>query len=136
LAILELDDSIRFAGIASMDRGSAGKIFAAEYRKGVAPLLTIEESELAIMQAIIKMSMRSAPEEKIGKTIYSTTIYEKVKRADIIIYAKENNKGNALLMVSFEEEVDHEAIITKKILPFLNKKIGKNDLSYTHESAA
>lgn len=120
LGILDLDNAIRFAGIASIDNGT---ILAAEYRLGVKPLLTIKESELSIMQSLIRMSTRKTLEQKLGKTVYATAFYEKVKRATIVMY-NEGEKLDALLMVSFEKDSDHEAIITKKILPFLGN-IGK-----------
>jgi hypothetical protein len=44
--ILSLNNDIRFAGIAVME----GKIVAAQYREGVKPFLTREESELSFMQ--------------------------------------------------------------------------------------
>jgi hypothetical protein len=123
-AILELDNAIRFAGIASQ---VSGKILAAKYREGVTPHLTIKESELSIMQSLIRMSTRKALEQKLGNTIYSATVYEKVKRASIVISSGGSN-GDAILIVSFEKEADHDAIITKKILPFLNDKVGKDFL--------
>jgi hypothetical protein len=131
LHVLELDDTIRFAGIASdtgnsggsNDNATAAKILAAEYRQGLVPLLTTKESELSIMQTLIRMSIRRTLEERLGKTIYATAVYEKVKRATIAMY-NEGSKPDALLMVAFEKEADHDKIITKKILPFLNE-IGK-----------
>ena len=44
--ILELDKTIRFAGIASIE----GKLIAQEYREGLESLLTKEESELSVVQ--------------------------------------------------------------------------------------
>ena len=124
-AILDLDNAIRFAGIASQ---TSAKILAAKYREGVTPLLTIQESELAVMQSLIRMSMRKTFEQKLGKTIYSATVYEKVKCATIVIDS-EGSSVDPLLIVSFETEADHDAIIRKKILPFLNDRIGKDFLS-------
>jgi hypothetical protein len=124
LHILNLDNAIRFAGIASMDNGT---ILSAEYRRGVAPLLTIKESELSVMQSLIRMSTRKTFEEKLGKTIYSTAVYEKINRATIVMY-NDGNKADALLMVSFEKDAQYDKIITKKILPFLHE-IGKGLLT-------
>jgi hypothetical protein len=120
LNILELDNAIRFAGVASFDNGN---ILAAEYKRGVTPLLSIKESELSIVQSLIRMGTRKTLEEKLGKTIYSLTVYQKIKRATIVMY-NESTKADALLMVSLEKEADHDNIITNKILPLLNK-IGK-----------
>ena len=130
--VLELDDTIRFAGIASdtgsgvgsNDNATAAKILAAEYRQGLVPLLTTKESELSIMQTLIRMSIRRTLEQRLGKTIYATAVYEKVKRATIAMNNGGSRPYDAFLMVSFEKEADHDKIITKKILPFLNE-IGK-----------
>ncbi len=156
LDILDLHYAIRFAVIVSIN---SSKILAAESKHEVTSLLTSKESELSIMQALIRMAMKKTMEKRLGKVIYTTTVYEKLKVATISMYnytsrSKENNnkhnnnnnkngiakeereveeKGNEgqgsndddlLLMVSFEKEADHDAIITRKILPFLNT-VGK-----------
>ena len=119
IQILDLDKSIRFAGIASLE----GKILAGEYREGIEPLLTLQESELSIMQSLMRMSMRKALEGKLGKTEYATAVYQKVKRSTISLF-NEGEKSDSYLMVSFERQANHEALINDKILPFL-QKIGK-----------
>ena len=58
--ILQLDRSIRFAGIANMK----GKLVAEAYREGLVPLLTKQETELSALQAIVKMTTRQTLEEK------------------------------------------------------------------------
>jgi len=109
--ILELDKTIRFVGIASIE----GKLIAQEYRVGLESLLTKEESELSVMQSIIRMGTRKVLEEKVGKTIYAFALYEKVKRATIPL-----SDAN-ILMVSFDIEANHESIILNKILPLIRK---------------
>lgn len=118
--VLNLDYAIRFAGVATVQ----ATIAAAMYREGVAPLLTTKEAELSIVQSIIRMSIRFASEEKLGKTIYAAAVYEKVKRATIVLF---DDRGycESLLLVSFDVEANHEEIVTKKILPYL-KEIGKS----------
>ena len=113
LNVLELDGGIRFAGIAS----SEGKILATEFREGTKPLLSLQESELSIMQSLMRMSMRRTLESRLGKTIYATAVYQKVKRATISLFSNVG-KADCYLLVSFEKQADHEAIINKKILPF------------------
>lgn len=117
--MLKLDTAIRFAGIATLE----SDIIAAEYRKGTTPLLTGEESKLSMTQSLIKAGIRRTQQQKLGNTIYAAAVYEKVKRATITLF-NEGNKADAVLMVSFEKEADHEDIITKKIMPFL-REIGK-----------
>lgn len=116
--VIRLDATIRFAGIASIE----AKILATEFREDVAPLLTRQESELSIMQSLMRMSIRKTLEDKLGKTLYATAVYQKVKRATIPMY--QDNKAEALLMVSFEKEAELEAIVANKILPYLTN-IGK-----------
>jgi hypothetical protein len=43
--VLDFDESIRFAGIATID----GQIVASEYREHIVPLLMPQESELSLM---------------------------------------------------------------------------------------
>jgi hypothetical protein len=117
--ILGLDKAIRFAGIASIE----GKLIAQEYREGLESLLTKEESELSVMQSIIRMGTRKVFEEKIGKTIYAFALYEKVKRATMPL------GDSNILMVSFDIEANHEYIILNKILPLIRKE-GSIDSSY------
>lgn len=107
--ILELDSSIRFAAIAN----KMGKLVAAKFNPGVKVLLTKDEIEANIIKAVLRMKTREDYEEKLGRTVYTFALYEKVKRASIAL-----NKGDySLLMVSFEVAADHESIILHKILP-------------------
>jgi hypothetical protein len=113
--ILDLDNTVRFVGIASIE----GTLIAQQYRKGLKPFLTKEESELSVVQSIIRMGTRKAIEGKVGKTIYAFALYEKVKRATIPL-------GNdSILMISFDTDANHEFIILNKILPLLRKDYSK-----------
>lgn len=114
--VLYSDPLIRFAGAATID----GDIMAAQIREGTDSLLTPEEAQLSIMQALLKGGIRRTMEGKLGKTVYASAVYQKVKRATVTMYSDGGAKADAVLLVSFEKEADHEAIITKKILPFLN----------------
>jgi len=109
--ILEFDKTIRFAGIAD----KFGKIVMAEYRKGLVPLLSKEESALSVVRTSIISGIRKTMQAKLGKIVYSFTFYEKVKRATIPL------SNYSILMVSFDIEADHESVILKKILPFVKK---------------
>ena len=113
--ILELDNSIRFAGFAN----NMGKIIAARYRNKLDPLLTVDESELSFIESVLRMSTRIDMRSKLGKPIYSSTLYEKVKRATILL----DNKDSPILMVSFDNDnfgIDHESIIMNGILPLVS----------------
>ena len=110
--ILDLDETIRFAGIANMRR----TIVSAKYRAGLVPLLTQEETVESIDHSVLRMSTRKIIESKLGKTIYSITLYEKVKRAVIPI----GEEGDFILMVSFDNEADYDSIIRNKIMPLIS----------------
>jgi hypothetical protein len=109
--IVELDASIRFAGIAN----KMGKMVAAKFKPGVQALLTKEEIEDNIIKAVLRMKTREDYEQKLGKTIYTFALYDKVKRASIAL----DQKNYSLLMVSFDVAAEHESIILNKILPRL-----------------
>lgn len=115
--IIELDSTIRFAGIPN----KFGKQIVVEYRKGLAPLLTDSESELYAIESVIRMNTRKDYESKLGKPIYSFTLYEKIKRTTISL----DNKDYPILMVSFDTDTDHESIILNKIIPFVKNELGK-----------
>ncbi len=110
--IIDLDKTIRFAGIANMRR----TIVSAKYREGLVPLLTREETIESIEHSVLRMGTRRLIEGKLGKTIYSITFYEKVKRAVIPI----GKNGDFILMVSFENEADYDSIIRNKVIPLVS----------------
>ena len=62
--VLYSDPLIRFAGAATID----GDIMAAQIREGTDSLLTSEEMQLSIMQALLKGGIRRTMEGKLGKT--------------------------------------------------------------------
>jgi hypothetical protein len=115
--IIKLHSAIRFAGIPN----KFGKQIVVEYRKGLVPLLTDSESELYAIETVMRMNTRKDFESKLGKPIYSFTLYEKLKRATISL----ENKDYPILMVSFDKEADHESIILNKIIPFIEKELGR-----------
>jgi hypothetical protein len=113
--IIELDDKIRFAGIPN----KFGKQIVVEYRKGLDPLLTDSESELYAIETVIRMNTRKDFESKLGKPVYSFTLYEKLKRVTIPL----DSKDYPILMVSFDIEANHESIILENIIPFIKKEL-------------
>ena len=113
--IIELDDTIRFVGIPN----KFGKQIVVEYRKGLDPLLTDTESELYAIETVIRMNTRKDFESKLGKPIYSFTLYEKLKRVTIPL----ESKDYPILMLSFDIEADNEIIILNKIIPFVKKEL-------------
>ena len=64
------------------------------------------------IQSVLRMNTRKDFESKLGKLIYSFTIYQKIKRVTITL---ENEEYPILsLMASFDIEADHENIIVNK----------------------
>src|SRR5437660_87459 len=122
IEILEIDNCIRFAGFAN----NMGKITAAQYRGELGPVekengcsfLTKEELELSAIESVLRMVTRKDMISKLGKPIYSFTLYENVKRATISL----ENNNNLILMVSFDnyKGSNHESIILNGILPLVS----------------
>jgi hypothetical protein len=111
-SIIDLDKTIRFAGITNMRR----TIVSAKYRAGLVPLLTQQETIESVEHSILRMSTRRLMEAKLGKILYSITFYEKVKRAVIPI----GKNGDFILIVSFDNKADHDSIIQNKIMPLIS----------------
>ena len=128
--ILEVDNSIRFSGFANNN----GKIIAAQYRNGLDPLLTSEESELSFIDSVLRMRTRDDMKTKLGKVIYSSTVYEKVNRATILL----DNEEYPILMVSFDNNTtigkggDHESIIVYGILSLVSYYAERSEVGRRH----
>ena len=115
--IIQSDQSIRFVGIAD----KYGKQVAVSYREGLVPYLNQTESEIYSIDTVMRMNSRKEMESKLGKVIYSFTLYEKIKRATI--YTR--NIDYPVLMVSFDTQSDHHNIILNKILLIVKEKLFK-----------
>jgi hypothetical protein len=112
--IIESDKAIRFVGIPN----KMGDQIISRYRRGLTPLLTPTEIETYAMRSVLRMNIRKAYEAKLGKPIYSFTLYEKLKRVSIALEDSEH----PLLLASFDTEADHESIIVNKLLPMINEE--------------
>ena len=88
------------------------------YRAGLVPLLTQREVEIFAIESVLRMKTRKDYESKLGKPIYSFTLYQKLKRVTISLESKEY----PILMASLDLEADHENIIVNKILPLINEE--------------
>jgi len=95
-----------------------GKQIVSGYRVGLVPLLIPQEIEMLAIQSVLRMNTRKDFESKLGKPIYSFTIYQKIKRVTITL----ENEEYPILMASFDIEADHENIIVNKILPLINEE--------------
>ena len=116
-SILRLDRGIRFVGVANRE----GKLIGHAYRKGIVPLLTPQETEVSVLQSFIRMGTRATLEKKLGDTVYSFTMYQKVKRVTIPL--RGSSKITHIFMVSFDMDVDHEPIVVKRIIPELENLV-------------
>ena len=59
------------------------------------------------MESVLRMNTRKDFELKLGKPIYSFTLYQKVKRVTIALESKEY----PILLASFDIEADHDNIM-------------------------
>ena len=109
--ILEVDESIRFVGIAALN----GAILAMKYRANLIPLLTQEETASSIKYSVWRVESRRVLEQKLGKTLYVVATYEKVKRATIPV----GREGQTILIISFDIGSDAESIIRNKVLTII-----------------
>jgi hypothetical protein len=95
-----------------------GNQIISRYRSALVPLLTPKEIEMYALQTVLRMNTRKDYESKLGKPIYSFTLYQKVKRVTITL----ENKEYPILLASFDLESNHENIIVNKILPMISEE--------------
>jgi hypothetical protein len=112
--IIESDKNIRFVGISN----KMGNQIISRYRAGLTPLLTPKEIEMYAIQSVLRMNTRKDFESKLGKPIYSFTLYQKLKRVTVTL----ENKEYPILLASFDIEADHDNIIVNKLLPMINEE--------------
>jgi len=106
--IFNIDINIRYIGVFRN-----GKLYG-KVRKGVKTYLDEEETKLSIVQAVRRWEERKAWESKIGRPLYTLTMYEKVKRITMQI------DENTILLMSTDIESEHEKILLR-ILDFKKK---------------
>ena len=112
--IPESDSAIRFVGVPN----KMGNQIVSRYRAGLTPLLTPKEIENLALQSVLRMNTRKDYESKLGKPIYSFTLYQKLKRVTVTL----ENKEYPILLASFDIEADHDNIIVNKLLPMINEE--------------
>ena len=117
--ILALDDSIRFVAVAN----NLGTVGAAEYRTGLDPLLTREETKQYAMQAVTRASLRENFTSKLGRFEYSVGKYSNLIRAVIPF---DDGEEQTYLLLSFDIGSDAVKIIENKIAHFLADTSRKN----------
>ena len=121
--IIQLDKSIRFAGLAD----DQGVLLGVAEREGLKPLLTPEQRAQYAITAATRQYTRLRWQYHLGKIHYASSHYSKLARATIPI-TDSNNTLKYVLLLSFDAKTEniHE-IISGKIIPEV-KKTG-NELS-------
>ena len=119
--VISQDRSIRFAAIVDED----GKLLSTSHRKGLKPLLGPEERAQYAITAATRQYTRLRWEYLLGKIIYASSHYAKLIRATIPI-TDYSSRLSYVLLLSFDVNTDnfHE-IITKKVIPLINKNTSR-----------
>jgi len=99
--IFDISINIRYIGIYQN-----GKL-QGKMRKGLRPYLDEEETKRSITAAVRRWEERKEWEPKIGRPIYTLTMYAKVKRITIQI------AEDVLLLMSTDIECEHEKILLR-----------------------
>ena len=118
--ILQLDNSIRFIGIAN----NLGSLVATAYRSDLTPLMDKQETSHYAIQAVLRVATREDFESKIGRLEYSIGKYERLIRATIPIRlssSKEYESKFYYLLLSFDSNFNVMDVIENKIMPFIQK---------------
>jgi hypothetical protein len=122
--ILQLDNSIRFAGIAN----NLGSLVATAYREDLIPLMDKQETSHYTIQAVLRATTREDFESKIGRLVYSIGKYERLIRATIPIpiglFGKEDDDENEsyYFLLSFDLNSNVMDVIEDKVMPFIIQK--------------
>jgi hypothetical protein len=122
--ILELDNSIRFIGIAN----NLGSLAATAYRSGLIPLMDEQETSHYAIQAVLRAATREDFESKIGRMEYSIGKYERLIRATIPIrlFSKDDESKFYYLLLSFDLNSNVMDVIENKVMPFIQKNKERN----------
>lgn len=117
--IIQLDDRIRFAGIAN----SMGTLIASSYRKQLQPLLNDDETKLYAMQAVLRAELREDFQKNMGTLIYSVGKYDKLLRATIPLIGFDYKKF--YLLLSLDVESNAFSILENKVMLYLKNECPK-----------
>lgn len=102
--ILEIDDTIRFAGISTRD----GQILAAQYKPGYTPFFDDINTEFSVSKQVLFAMENTQGKEKLGQLMYCVMAYENLKRATFAL-------DDGILLVSFDKSGVENEIINKII---------------------
>ena len=116
--VQKVDRSIRYVGLAN----KMGTRIEDHYRNRLEPLLKENDLALSALESVLRMNLRCNMQHKLGKPLYSFTLYEKVKRVTIPLF--DNNYQ--ILMISFDIDGENEYVILEKVLSLLKKDTYNN----------
>jgi len=102
---MRIDPKVRFATIFDIN----GQILFSAHRDGVENLLSPEENQKALDQAISAWKSRNEYANKIGKGKYVLAVYERIKRITMPL------DDEYFLYITTEADADHGKIIEKAL---------------------
>ena len=102
---MRIDPKVRFATIFDIN----GIILYSAHREGITNLLSPEENQKTLEQAINAWKSRNEYANKIGKGKYVLAVYEKIKR--IVMPLDEEH----FLYITTEADANHDNIIEKAL---------------------
>ena len=103
--IMRIDSKIRFATIFDVN----GIILYSAHRDGVTNLLSPDENQKSLDQAVNAWKNRNEFANKIGKGMYVLAVYEKIKRITMPL------DNEHLLYITTEANANHDKIIEKAL---------------------
>ena len=109
-SILDIDNSIRFAGLIRND----GTLLTSHLREGVNSLLDTEESKKSYTHVVLRATSYKSMNKKLGRIVWSIELREKIK------WISAHFKDENILILSTEVNSDHDTIV-KKILDIFAK---------------
>ena len=115
--VVTLDKSIRFIGIAD----GHGRLLATAERKGIIPLLNMQETEQYAITAATRQYTRVRWQQLLGKIFYTCSHYDKLLRVTIPI-TDEHNHLRYVIIFTFDVNTENFHDITmKKIIPLIRR---------------
>ena len=115
--VVTLDKSIRFIGIAD----GHGRLLATAERKGIIPLLNMQETEQYAITAATRQYTRVRWQQLLGKIFYTCSHYDKLLRVTIPI-TDEHNHLRYVIIFTFDVDTENFHDITmQKIIPLIRR---------------
>jgi len=100
--IMDLDSNVRFATICNM----TGDIQVSGKREGIENFLTLEETQESLKHATNAWMFSRTPHyKKIGKGLYTLSVYEKLKRVTMPL------EDGFMLLATFDNQGEQSKII-------------------------